>query len=95
MAEVCDTFVAGHFSVQMSKGHPFGQNEADKTIENTINRDCKTAGGILDSAQTSRPQMLRGRNENSTHVVFQIWQTCQIDDRKRLSSLEEINYPLA
>ena len=32
----------GQFSVQMGKVNPFGQNKADKTIENTTNRDCKT-----------------------------------------------------
>ncbi|CAB3994853.1 Hypothetical predicted protein [Paramuricea clavata] len=47
MPEVYDAFLAGHFSVQMSKSNPFGQNEADKTIENTINRDCKTSGGYI------------------------------------------------
>ena len=44
---VYDAFVAGHFSVQMSKDNPFCQNEADKTIENTVNRDCKTGGGYI------------------------------------------------
>jgi hypothetical protein len=47
MAEVYDAFIAGHFSVQMSKSNPFGQNEAHKTIENTINRDYKTSGGYI------------------------------------------------
>jgi len=37
-------FKGGQFSVQMSKDNPFGGNEADKTIENTINRDRKTRG---------------------------------------------------
>ena len=32
----------------MSPSNPFGGNEADKTIENTINRDCKTGGGYID-----------------------------------------------
>ena len=31
----------------MSKDNPFGSNEADKTIENTIDRDCKTTGGYV------------------------------------------------
>ncbi|CAB4024190.1 Hypothetical predicted protein [Paramuricea clavata] len=48
MPEVYDAFLAGHFSVQMSKSNPFGQNEADNTIENTINRDCKTSGGYIE-----------------------------------------------
>ena len=47
MPEVYDAFVAGHFSVQMSKDNLFCQNEANKTIENTINRDCKTGGGYI------------------------------------------------
>ena len=47
MPEAYDAFVAGHFSVQMPKDNPFCQNEADKTIENTINRDCKTGGGYI------------------------------------------------
>ena len=29
----------------MGARNSFGRNEADKTIENTINRDCKTGGG--------------------------------------------------
>ncbi len=31
----------------MADGNTFGRNEADKTIENTINRDCKTGGGYI------------------------------------------------
>ena len=41
-AEVYTAFYNGGFSVQMSLSNLFGGNEADKTIENTINRDCKT-----------------------------------------------------
>ncbi|CAB4007601.1 Hypothetical predicted protein [Paramuricea clavata] len=51
MPEVYDAFLAGDFSVQMSKSNPFGQNEADKTIENTINRDCKTSAWRLHRIQ--------------------------------------------
>ena len=47
MPEVYDAFLEVHFSVQLSKGNPFGLNEADKAIENTINRDCKTGGGYI------------------------------------------------
>ena len=47
MPEVHLAFKEGQFSVQMSKDNPFGRNEADKTIENTINRDCKTVGGYV------------------------------------------------
>jgi len=36
-----------HLSVQMAGRNPFGRNEADKTIENTINLDCKTGGGYI------------------------------------------------
>ena len=36
----------GEFSVQMGT-NPFGRIEGDKTIENTINRDCKTKGGYI------------------------------------------------
>ena len=43
--EVYTAFCNGEFSVQMSLSNPFRGNEADKTIENTINRDCKTGGG--------------------------------------------------
>ena len=46
MLEVYSAFMDGQFSVQMGKVNPFGQDEADKTIENTINRDCKTGGGL-------------------------------------------------
>ena len=47
MSIVYHAFKGGHFSVQMSKDNPFGSNEADKTIENTIDRDCKTTGGYV------------------------------------------------
>ena len=47
MPEVYRAFKDGQFSVQMSKDNPFGCNEADKPIENTINRDCKTGGGYV------------------------------------------------
>ena len=47
MPEVYTAFNKGHFSVQMGGRNPFGRNEADKTIENTINRDCKTGGGYI------------------------------------------------
>ena len=45
--EVCQAFCQGEFSVQMSNANGFSRNEADKTIENTINRDCKTSGGYI------------------------------------------------
>ena len=45
--EVYAAFCNGEFSVQMSHSNPFGRNEADKTIENTINRDCKTGGRYI------------------------------------------------
>ena len=45
--DVYAAFTQGEFSVQMSTSNPFGRNEADKTIENTINRDCKTSGGYI------------------------------------------------
>ena len=47
MPEVYIAFKDGHFFVQMSRNNPFGRNEADKTIENTINRDCQTGGGYI------------------------------------------------
>lgn len=47
MPEVYTAFNKGQFSVQMGGRNPFGRNEADKTIENTINRDCKTGGGYI------------------------------------------------
>ena len=47
MPDVQKSFQEGHFSVQMRKDNPFGRNEADKTIENTVNRDCKTGGGYI------------------------------------------------
>ena len=37
---VYTAFLGGLFSVQMGSD-PFDKNEADKTIENTYNRDCK------------------------------------------------------
>ena len=47
MPEVQKAFENGEFSVQMSDKNPFGRNEADKTIENAINRDCKMGGGCI------------------------------------------------
>ena len=47
MPEVQNAFENGEFSVQMGDKNPFGRNEADKTIESTINRDCKTGGGYI------------------------------------------------
>ena len=47
MPEVYNAFLNGEFSVQMGEANPTGRNEADKTIENTINRDCKTGGGYI------------------------------------------------
>ncbi|KAK3747396.1 hypothetical protein QZH41_012092, partial [Actinostola sp. cb2023] len=47
MPDVYTAFNKGQFSVQMGGRNPFGRNEADKTIENTINRDCKTGGGYI------------------------------------------------
>ena len=46
MPEVYTAFNKGRF-VQMGARNPFGRNEAGKTIENTINRDCKTGGGYI------------------------------------------------
>ena len=45
--EVQNTFEKGEFSVQMNDKNQFGRNEADKTMDNTINRDCKTGGGYI------------------------------------------------
>ena len=45
--EVYNAFFNREFLVQMGEATPFGRNEADKTIENIINRDCKTGGGHI------------------------------------------------
>ena len=47
MPEVYPAFNKGHFSVQMRGCDPCGRNEANKTIENTINHDCKMGGGYF------------------------------------------------
>ena len=56
--DVYQAFSNGYFSVQLSKENPFGRNESDKTIENTINKDTKTPGGLtgfsLNQAATDR-----------------------------------------
>ena len=44
--DVLKAFKEGNFSVQMSTSNTFGRNEADKTIENTVNKDTKTSGGL-------------------------------------------------
>ena len=45
--EVYTAFCNGEFSVQMSLSNPFRGNEADQTMENTINRDCKAGGRYI------------------------------------------------
>ena len=45
--EIYAAFCNSEFSIQMSHSNLSGRNEADKTIENTINRDCKTSGGHI------------------------------------------------
>lgn len=47
MPEVYTALNKGQFSVQMGAGNPFRRNEADKTIANTNNRECKTGGGYI------------------------------------------------
>ena len=48
MPEVYSAFKDGQLFVQlMSRNNPFGRNEADKTTENTLKRDCKTGGGYI------------------------------------------------
>ena len=44
-------FMNVEFAVYMNSTNPFGQNEAEITIENTIKRDCKTEGGFGKSAK--------------------------------------------
>ena len=45
--EVHAAFSNGQFLIQMGKRNPFGCHEADKTVKNAINRDCKTSGGYI------------------------------------------------
>ena len=47
MPEVYTALNKGHISVQIGSRNPFKRNEADKTIENTINRDSKTGGSYI------------------------------------------------
>ena len=47
MPEVYTAFIKGHFFIQMGGRNPFGRNKADKTIEKTINRDCKAGRGYV------------------------------------------------
>jgi hypothetical protein len=48
----------GEFAVQQSSQNPFSQLPVDHTIEQTVNRDSKTLGGIvgfnLNKAATQR-----------------------------------------
>src|SRR6218665_529940 len=43
--EVKSEFDSGSFSVQLSDNNTFGRIPVDQTIEETVNRDTKTAGG--------------------------------------------------
>ena len=45
--DVLSEFQAGNFVVQRSCGSPFSQVPVDQTIEQTVNRDTKTKGGIV------------------------------------------------
>ena len=38
--------MCGNFSIQLSENYSFGRNDADKTIEKTINKEMKTPGGV-------------------------------------------------
>ena len=38
--------MSGNFSVQLSENNLFGRNDANKTIENTINKEMKTPGAV-------------------------------------------------
>ena len=77
--EVYTVFCNGEFSVQMSPSNSFGGNEADKTIENTINRDCKTGGEYIGfSASFPATQrctfqilgvVVRGGGDNSIQFI--------------------------
>ena len=56
----------------MGKMNPFGQNEADKTIENTINRDWKQGGGYIgfstNFATTQRWVLNDSRLQDVVHI---------------------------
>ena len=69
---VYTAFLGGQFSVQMGS-NPFGKNEADKTIENTINRDCKTKGGYIgfsvNFATTQRWVLNSTRRSSYKHIL--------------------------
>lgn len=45
--DVYEAFCKGEFAVQLSDMHTFSSVEADKAIEMTINKDCKTTGGFI------------------------------------------------
>ena len=68
MSIVYHAFKGGHFSVQMSKDNPFGSNEADKTIENTIDRDCKTTGGYVGFSANFTSETIGDERLETQHV---------------------------
>jgi len=46
----------GGFSVQQSSSNPFGRVRVDQTLEETVNKDTKTAGGTKGfSLKSSTP----------------------------------------
>ena len=51
--EIYQSFLNGNFSAQLSSINHFGRNDADKSIENTINHDTKTPGGIKGFSLTA------------------------------------------
>ena len=48
--DVHQGLMAGHFSVQLSEGSTFARLPVDQTAEVTINKDTKTAGGVIESS---------------------------------------------
>ena len=92
MPEVYTAFLEGHFSVQMSKANPFGQNEADKTIENTINRDSKTAGGYIGfSANYAATQRWVLNNSRRSSFRRLIWEHVSLEQSETKSNHKELN----
>lgn len=102
MPQIYEAFMTGHFSVQMTESNPFGRNEADKTIENTINRDRKTSGGYIGLSTNyaatqrwvlnySRRSSYRRTLHDHVYHLYLMKRACAISNQIRRKSSIECN----
>ena len=76
--DVYQQFLQGRFTVQMKTQNPFGRNEMDKCIENTINKDTKTPGGLArfstNIGAINRWMLNTSRRAECRRILHQLFQ---------------------